>query len=514
MKLFLTLIVLLALLCSIGSCRKDFDYTTSNGNLEFSKDTVFLDTVFANIGSSTYSLKVYNRSKDDISIPFIGLEQGDESSYRLNVDGAAGKTFQNIPLMAKDSLYIFIETTVTLENEGANQLLYTDVLQFGQGATSQQIPLVTLVQDAIFLYPKTASGGQKETVVLGIDANGEDMLSPGFELKNDQLQFTNEKPYVIYGFAVVPKEKTLSIDAGARVYFHENSGILVQPEAQLAINGTLSTDQQLLENEVIFEGDRLEPEYGDVSGQWEGIRIASGSVDNTIEYLTLKNATIGIFAEGESSFSTPTLNIKNSQVHNSSKINLWGKTAVISGENLVLGNAGSSSLYCNLGGSYSFTHTTIANYWTESYRPSTALTINNFEQTENNGSIGIDLIKADFKNCIIDGNSDFELSHSSNELNRYNFLFSSCTITANTTNLTSESKKLYNFEDSSKYKNNILNEPLEFVNTSKNDFRLTITSSALNIGDKTFTLNISKDILGKDRTETPDLGAYEFSSTD
>ncbi|WP_276167087.1 hypothetical protein [Zobellia alginiliquefaciens] len=513
MKPYLTLLVLLALLFSINSCRKDFDYTTSSGNLEFSKDTVFLDTVFANIGSSTYSLKVYNRSKDDISIPFIGLEQGEASSYRLNVDGLAGKTFTNIPLMAKDSLYIFIETTVTLENEGANQLLYTDVLQFGQGATSQQIPLVTLVQDAIFLYPKTASGGQKETVVLGVDANGEDMLSPGFELKNDQLQFTNEKPYVIYGFAVVPKEKTLSIDAGARIYLHENSGILVQSEAKLSINGTLSTDQELLENEVIFEGDRLEPEYGDVSGQWEGIRIASGSINNAIEHLTLKNATIGIFAEGEPSFSSTTLNIKNSQIYNSSKINLWGKTAVISGENLVLGSAGNSSLYCNLGGSYSFTHTTIANYWRESYRPSAALTINNFEPNGENGSMGIDLIKADFKNCIIDGNSDFELSHSSNGINRYNFLFSSCAITVNKANLSSDSQVLYSFEDETKYTSNMLNQPIEFENTSQENYRLTSSSTVLDIGDKTFSNTVPEDILGQDRTDTPDLGAYEFSDT-
>ena len=109
-RLLLLIIPLLLLIVSV-SCRKDFDYALGRGNLGFSKDTVFLDTVFTNIGSATYTLKVYNTSNKDIAIPFVGLAKGEQSAYRLNVDGRAGKTFANIPLLAKDSLYVFIETT-------------------------------------------------------------------------------------------------------------------------------------------------------------------------------------------------------------------------------------------------------------------------------------------------------------------------------------------------------------------------------------------------------------------
>jgi len=512
MRLYLILITLLILLICAGSCRKDFEYTPSNGNLEFSRDTVFLDTVFANIGSSTYSLKVYNRSKEDISIPYVGLAQGETSSYRLNVDGVAGKTFADIPLMAKDSLYIFIETTTNILDKNLNELLYTDILEFGKGSSIQQVPLVTLVKDAIFLYPKNSVDDQKESVLIGSDANGNEIIVPGFELKPEQLQFTNDKPYVIYGFAVIPEQQRLNIDAGARVYFHENSGIYVQAKASLSINGTLSTDSRILENEVIFEGDRLEPEYSDVSGQWEGIRIANGSINNTINHLTLRNATVAIFAQGGPPFVTPTLTIKNSQIYNSSRINLWGKTAVITGENLVLSSAGNSSLYCNLGGSYSFTHTTIANYWTEGYRPNAALTINNFDSTNSDGSAGVDLIKADFNNCIIDGNNALELSHSSDGLNTYDFLFSSCLITANTESIPSEFIELYDFENSKKYNNTILNENPDFINTSRDNFRLKPNSPAKDSGDQSFLIQVPEDILGVDRTELPDIGAYEFTS--
>ena len=57
-KLIFLLFVGLAI--TVSSCRQDFVFEPSTGDLVFSKDTIYLDTVFANIGSSTYTLKVYN----------------------------------------------------------------------------------------------------------------------------------------------------------------------------------------------------------------------------------------------------------------------------------------------------------------------------------------------------------------------------------------------------------------------------------------------------------------------
>ena len=87
-----------------SSCRNDFDSVPSTGNLEFSRDTVYLDTVFTNIGSSTYNLKVYNRTDEDMTIPTIRLGQGESSFYRLNVDGIPGKSFEDIQVLANDSI--------------------------------------------------------------------------------------------------------------------------------------------------------------------------------------------------------------------------------------------------------------------------------------------------------------------------------------------------------------------------------------------------------------------------
>jgi hypothetical protein len=81
-----TILLVIGILIAVSSCRTDFETMPSTGALEFSRDTVYLDTVFTNIGSSTYTLKVYNNSKNDITIPTIKLGKGLSSKYRMTID--------------------------------------------------------------------------------------------------------------------------------------------------------------------------------------------------------------------------------------------------------------------------------------------------------------------------------------------------------------------------------------------------------------------------------------------
>jgi len=244
MRSYLFSFFILLLIVLISSCRKDF--------LEFSKDTVFLDTIFSNIGSSTRTLKVYNNTREDIEIPSIRLSQGQGSNYRLNVDGEAGKEFSNIPILAQDSIFIFIETTFDISTTLQDEFLYTDVIQFDANNNLQEVQLVTLVKDAIFLYPRRLLDGTKETILIGLEDSGNEIRAEGFELTDDQLNFTNQKPYVIYGYAAVAEGKELNIAAGTRVFFHKDSGMLIKGGASIQIEGLLSEDQELLENEVIM----------------------------------------------------------------------------------------------------------------------------------------------------------------------------------------------------------------------------------------------------------------------
>ena len=162
-------LIILSFLVLWSSCRNDFETVASTGNLSFSKDTVYLDTIFTNIGSSTYNLKVYNNSKDENHIPSIRLADGESSNYRLNVDGIPGKVFENIQVLAKDSIFIFIETTFDVNNapSSPNEFLYTDQILFDTGANQQKVELVTLIKDAVFLYPEKYADGTIETLTLG-----------------------------------------------------------------------------------------------------------------------------------------------------------------------------------------------------------------------------------------------------------------------------------------------------------------------------------------------------------
>ncbi|MCB4809137.1 hypothetical protein LG651_12835 [Tamlana sp. 62-3] len=499
-----------------SSCRKDFEFSASTGTLQFSKDTVYLDTVFTNIGSSTYNLKVYNKSDNDILIPSVKLALGDASNYRLSVDGIAGKSFENVELLAKDSLFIFIETTIDYNDFSNSEIsfLYTDKIEFDSGANLQEVELVTLVQDAIFIYPDRDNTTKViETLTLNIGGELIETELQGRELLPEELTFTNQKPYVIYGFATVPENQTLTIEAGSRVHFHADSGIIVSNNASLQINGELSSDQETLENEVIFEGDRLEPLFADVPGQWGTIWLLDGSVNNSINYLTIKNATIGVLSDGNPNTINNKLNISNSQIYNSSAFGIFGRNTSIAAENLVINNSGQSSFAGTIGGKYNFTHATLVNYWNNGFRQYPAVLLNNFILDEDNNATLANLTEANFNNCIIYGNdnTEFQLEEIEDDAIDFNFKFTNCLIRFNDTsnNFTGDN---YNFDNTELYENIIFNREPDFKDTATNQFIIGADSQAINQGAALFANQVPFDILNEDRTASPDIGAYQHTT--
>ncbi|MDO7173334.1 hypothetical protein [Mariniflexile sp. AS56] len=512
MKRTLYTLFTLAFLMLWSSCRKDFDFSPNTGSLQFSKDTVYLDTVFTNIGSSTYNLKVYNKSNHDILIPSIKLALGNTSNYRLNVDGIAGKTFDNIQILAKDSLFIFVETTIDINNfsNPDGEFLYTDQIEFDAGANLQKVELVTLVQDAVFIYPDR-DNTTKIIETLKLDINGDQVETElqGRELLPSELTFTNEKPYVIYGFAAVPNGETLTINAGARVHFHENSGLIVTAGATLKVNGNLSTDAELLENEVIFESDRLEPNFENVPGQWGTIWLFENSMNNSINYATIKNATIGILCDGNANVASEKLKITNSQIYNSSSFGLMGRNTSITGENMVINNSGQASFAGTFGGKYNFTHCTIANYWNGS-RQFPSVFLNNFITDENDTAIVTDLTQANFNNCIIYGNDNPEILFEEIEDASvvFNFKFTNCLIRFDnrSNNFTGPN---YDLNDTNHYEGSIFNKNPHFKNTSLNQMIIGEDSAAISQGSSAFASQVPFDILNVDRTTLTDLGAYQ-----
>lgn len=496
-------LAILSCLVLWSSCRNDFETVASTGKLEFSKDTVMLDTIFSNIGSSTYNLKVYNRSDEDINIPTVRLKQGESSSYRLNVDGMPGKVFENVQILAKDSIFIFIETTFDVTGVPTNpkEFLYTDQLLFDTGGNEQKVELVTLVKDAVFLYPEKYEDGTYESLNLGIDSDGNAILVKGFFLDDDELTFTNEKPYVIYGYAAVPSNKTLMVEAGARVHFHAGSGIIVAENATMKAMGAPSLDREAMENEIIFEGDRLEPGFADVPGQWLTIRFTSGSVNNEFNYTTIKNSTVGLLLE-----DSP-VTLKNVQIYNSANVGLLARTGVIDAENMVISNSGQSSLAIQLGGSYEFRHSTFANYWNNGFRTFPTVSLDNSLETEEYIFVA-DLVKANFTNCIIYGSERREFSLLKNSEADFNFNFTNSLLRFEDPTGEFNDNPIYDFENPQYYTESKFNIEPMFQDTALNNYNIEAgTSGADNIGKNDVSPNI--DLNGNSRSTPPDAGAYE-----
>ncbi|UTD14775.1 hypothetical protein HER15_04435 [Tenacibaculum mesophilum] len=480
------------------SCRKDFNTVPSYGKLQFSKDTVFLDTVFSNIGSATYNLKVYNKSSKTITIPEIKLENGNTSNYRLNVDGLAGDSFNNIDILANDSIYIFIETTINVNT--ITDPLYTDKILFDNGENQQDVDLVTLVQDAHFIFPSKNSSGI-ETLTI----NGKETEIQGRFLTDEELTFTNEKPYVIYGYAAVQSSKTLTVEAGAKIHFHNNSGLIIDKDANFKVNGTL-------DEKVIFEGDRLEHQFSEIPGQWGAIWIREGSFNNELNYTQIKNGTVGLLVDGQDT-SSPTLTIKNTEIYNSSNYGVLGRNTHIEGENLVIGSAGQSALACTFGGKYNFTHATFANFWNNSIRQLPSVLVNNHISYLNNDNQEVtetnDLVTANFINCIIEGNNNVEFILDRIDGTTFNYSVENCLIKFNDLNNSFTDNTELNFNDTEHYQNNILNGEPNFKDVTKNEFIIGENSDAIN---KAKPSAVSNDILGVDRSTSPDIGAYQHTN--
>ena len=87
----------ICLTITLFSCKKDISNEGSWQNLRFSNDTIIFDTTFQSIGTTTKTLKVYNRSKADIYTD-ISLEENMQGSFRINVDGLRTKTSKQLYL--------------------------------------------------------------------------------------------------------------------------------------------------------------------------------------------------------------------------------------------------------------------------------------------------------------------------------------------------------------------------------------------------------------------------------
>lgn len=473
-----SLLFFILVLC-IYSCKKDHIITDSSAKVDFSQKSILFDTVFTTVGSSTRTFLVYNRNSRPIKISSIRLARGNASNFRINVDGLKGVSFSDLEIKGKDSLFVFVEVTVNPNNSNS-PLIIRDSVVFTTNGNIQDVKLEAWGQDAYFYTPNI------------FPADG----FPGYSVL-PCTAWNNDKPHVIYGYAVVPAGCTLNINSGTKVYMHPNAVLYIDSGATLAVKGNMSQP-------VIFQGDRLEPEYSEAAGQWNRIWLSPLSRNNSIDWAIIKNGFVGIQTDTLGSVN-PTLTISNTIVRNMSAAALFAQGSYVKGWNCVFANCGQYVAALTIGGKYNFYHCTFANYWggSTTSRQFPVLLLNNYYKDINENIQGRTLDSAYFYNCIVYGDisSGDEIKLDKAGIGGFNYKFHNSVL--RTTLDTSGTE----------YENVMVNGNPYFNSITDNDYRIKSPySSAIGHGDNSFINLFPYDLSGNPRLANPTVtpGAYEY----
>jgi hypothetical protein len=237
--------------------------------------------------------------------------------------------------------------------------------------------------------------------------------------------------------------------------------------------------------------------------------LRKGSKENRIEHAQIKNGLIGILVDSLGTNNKPTLELKNTEIYNHSNFGILAREAHIEGENVVIGSAGQASFAGTVGGNYSFIHSTFANYWNNGIRQLPTILVNNFFtfiDSNNQEAVATrDLVRADFTNCIIAGNNNIEFVLDKVDGGLFNYSITNSMIQFNdVTNAFGNNAEL-DFTNPN-YQNIILNGTPNFRNTVLQDFIIGQNSDAIN---KAAASSVLLDLLGVDRSSSPDIGAYQ-----
>jgi hypothetical protein len=467
------------------ACKRDDYYEGNDVVVELSIDTLRIDTVFTSVGSSTRIAKLYNPKPQPILVD-ISLKGISNKVYSFNADGVKGPDIKQLEIGANDSIYVFVEATIDPDQPvSISPFIIEDQLVITANGNITILYLEAWGQNANYIPASKKPGG---TPYLSCDL--------GIETWDDP------RPYVIYGILVIDS-CTLVLPAGAKLYVHGgvvrnaesiyNDGlIVVQKYGKILSNGTV-------DNPVVIQGDRLEPDYANEKSQWVGLLFWQQSVGNKLTHTQIKNSIIGVRAD-----SLASLTLNNCIISNTGSSGIIGRHATINANNTLVFANGSFSVALTYGGNYNFNYCTIANY--EGSDESLILTDFQCKDVLCTGGPKLNKIDVKFKNCIIGGAGQDEIfiNHRGPDENlNYSFTNSAFLI-----NELLEPKNTPDFLNNTSNCITLKNNDKVFNNISKNDY--TLDTMSVLFGKATPIANITIDLIEKTRKASPDLGCYEF----
>jgi len=483
MKKNLILLIISAFLLIGQACKKEHQINPDASlKLDFSADTVLFDTVFTTLGSATHQLKIYNRHSDDLKISSIRLKGGDSSPFRVNLDGDSDIEFYDKVIPANDSLFSFMRVTID-PNDLNTPFVVEDELEFVTNGNTQSIKLMAWGQNANYIVADKmiTLGGQPYP----------------YHIVADSLQttvWTKERPYVIYGWALINSYGTLRIEEGTRIYCHQDGGIFSWSDGQLIIAGTA-------DEPVIIQGDRLEPYYKDTPGQWGQILMMDGraGADHSVSHAIIRNGTIGLNCQSTLKQTECALRIDNTVIENQSTAGLYSILYAVEAKNFSIANCGNANVWA-FGGDYRFVHGTIANNWSgNEHKNNVAMLITNLAKDASDEFFYYPM-KVEVDNCIIYGSQKDEISTNFGPDADSTYIFDHCLIKSErfTNGMAGFNHCLFNLEP-------------YFANTLTNDLHIdSIASPVIGTGNPIFGNEVPNDLDGVSRVGAPDMGAFQF----
>ena len=475
---------LLLFILSGQSCKKNSQVNPDSSlKLAFSADTILFDTVFTSLGSATHQLRIYNQNSDDLKISSIRLGRGDASPFRFNLDGENATEFYDKIIPANDSLFSFLRVTIN-PNDLNTPFIVEDELEFVTNGNTQVIKLLAWGQNANYIVA--------DKVILIGD------VPYHYHIVADSLEttvWTSERPYVVYGYALINSYGTLRIEEGTHVYCHQNGGIFSWSDGQLIIDGTT-------ENPVIVEGDRLEPYYDHTPGQWEQILMMDGraGADHRISHAIIRNGTIGLNCQPVLKQTACALQIDNTVIENQSGYGLHSILYPVEAKNFVIANCGKANLWA-LGGDYRFVHGTVANYWDDSqHKDNIAMKLINYAIDAATNEPFYYPFHLEATNCIFYGAQNDEFLTQFGPDADSSFVFDHCLFKSAKFNGSTEgfSHCLFNLDP-------------YFANYRSNDLHIdSIASPVIGTGNPLLYQELPFDLDGVPRSGRIDIGAYQF----
>ena len=477
----LPIIILLSLLlCSLASCLSDEDVSTSpDDRLYFSADSVAFDTIVSGMPTGTVRLPAYNPPDKTIALPSVYLEGGAGSAFKVNVDGTplAGGSATDFEVMGKDSIMIYLfANTPQLDTD--EPVRHEDRLVFQTGGGAVQKVKLTATGQSVINLPSTPI--------------------------TDDRTLDAARPYRIKDSLVVAEGATLTLPAGARLYFHG--------EARLIVYGTLLV-LGTLDKPVVMRGDRFEnmfegQPYDRVPGQWGGVTLKAQSYGNYINYLDLHSSKTGLTLEAGDDLTREKLVMENSILHNATNNCFTATMANIYVGNCQITNAGGNCVELH-GGDNTFAHCTIARFYPFTGGYGVALDFSNYL-----GEQRTPLERLDFINCIVTGNKDDDImgNHSAYTEDAFEYRFFNCLL--NTPPYADERLVdcLWDGDGRTSADRAAGFEPAFDDAQLIYKFNLSPTSRALNKANAELSARTyPEDRLGKNRLadEAPDMGCYE-----